>query len=236
MTGANGPHVRGGGPVLAGPIWAMMSAPMQDEQRLLDAWRAGDEAAGEALVERYYEALACFFRSKAGDDAADLIQRTFLIMLENHHRMREGTPFNCYLFGIARNVLYAHYRGRTRARELFHPETVSVADLGPTPTAMIAEAQEAELLLQALRRIPVEFQIILELYYWEKMSAQEVGEVLAVPEGTARTRIRRAKQLLATQLTKLARHPALLKSTVSDLDSWALRVREALKSPAAGGS
>lgn len=50
---------------------------MQDEQELLDAWRAGDEAAGEVLFERYYEGLDFFFGSKAGDEAKDLLQRSW---------------------------------------------------------------------------------------------------------------------------------------------------------------
>lgn len=204
-------------------------ARMREDRQLLEAWQQGDQAAGERLVELHYDALVTFFRTKAGNDAADLVQRTFLIMLEAHHRMREGTPFNCYLFGIARNVLYEHYRGSRRQRERFQPELSSALDLGPTPSALLAEEEETELLLQALRRIPVEFQIILELYYWEKMTAKELAEVLEVPEGTARTRLRRAKQLLEGQLAKLARSPQLRKSTLSDLESWARQLRAAAR-------
>lgn len=204
---------------------------MQDERLLLDAWRGGDGDAGETLFERYYEGLACFFQTKAGDDASDLIQRTFLIMLETHSRMREGTSFHCYLFGIARNVLYEHYRSKRRTRARFQPEKTSVADLGPSPSALIAEDQETHLLLQALRRIPIEFQILLELFYWEQMTGKEIADVLEVPEGTARTRLRRAKQLLVEQLSELSQSPGLLQSTMSDLDSWARRLRVALKPP-----
>ena len=202
---------------------------MPDDQQLLDAWRGGDEDAGETLFERYYEGLSRFFRSKAGDGAADLIQRTFLILLETHGRMREGTSFHCYLYGIARNVLYEHYRGKRRDGDRFQPDQTSVEDLGPTPTTLIAQAQETQLLLQALRKIPIECQMILELYYWEQMPAKEIADVLDVPEGTARTRIRRAKQLLESALAELAQSPQLLQSTVSDLDSWAKHLRAALK-------
>lgn len=202
---------------------------MPDDQLLLEAWRRGDEDAGEQLFESYYEGLARFFRSKAGDGASDLIQRTFLILLETRSRMRDGTSFHCYLYGIARNVLYEYYRGKRRDGERFQPDENSVEDLGPTPTTLMAQAQETRLLLQALRSIPLECQLILELYYWEQMTAKEIADVLEVPEGTARTRIRRAKQLLEAQLASLADTPQLLHSTVSDLDSWALHLRTALK-------
>jgi len=202
---------------------------LQTDQALLEAWQAGDEGAGERLVERHYEGLARFFQTTAGHDSLDLIQRTFLRMLEGHHRISEGTPYRCYLFGIAKYVLYEHYRKKRTTRERFQPQMVSVADLAPTPTGLIAQAQETELLLQALRRLPLEFQVILELYYWESMRAKELAVVLEIPEGTARTRIRRAKQLLKEQLTILARSPQLLQSTVSDLDGWAQQLQRSIK-------
>jgi RNA polymerase sigma factor (sigma-70 family) len=200
-----------------------------DDQQLLAAWREGDEDAGETLFERFYDGLSRFFRSKAGDSAPDLIQRTFLVLLETQGRMREGTTFQAYLFGVARNILLEHYRGKRRDGDRFDLAEHSVEDLGPTPTTLLAQAQETQLLLQALRKIPLESQMILELYFWENMTAKDIGDVLGIPEGTARTRIRRAKQLLEQQLEQLAASPALLQSTVSDLESWARHLRDDLK-------
>lgn len=204
-----------------------MPATVRDEHELLAAWQAGDEGAGEILFERYYEGLDCFFASKAGDDAKDLIQRTFLLLLENQTRVREGGKLQAYLYGIARNVLYQYYRGKRRHRGRFQPEEESVEDMVPTASTLIVQAQESRLLLQSLRRIPLESQIILELYFWEQMTAKEIGEVLEVPEGTARTRIRRAKQLLEQQMESLASTKDLLQSTLSDLDGWAKNLRAA---------
>ncbi|MCA9657298.1 MAG: sigma-70 family RNA polymerase sigma factor [Myxococcales bacterium] len=199
------------------------------DEDLLEAWRSGDEDAGVALFERHYDGVARFFKSKAWDASADLIQRTFLACLETRDRMRDGTSFRSYLFGIARNILFEHYRGKRRdGRRLDFAER-SLEDLGATPTTALARAQESQLLLQGLRRIPLEHQMILELYYWEEMTAGEIAGVLEVPEGTARTRIRRAKQLLEGELKALATTPQILQSTVSDLDSWASQLRNALK-------
>ena len=46
--------------------------------RGLEAWRAGDHAAGERLVAEHYDVVLRFFRTKAGEEADDLVQRTFL--------------------------------------------------------------------------------------------------------------------------------------------------------------
>ena len=86
-------------------------------------------------------------------------------------------------------------------------------------------------MLQALRQVPLEHQIVLELYYWEDMEASELAEVLEMPEGTVRSRIRRAKQLIEEQLAKLAESDALLESTMSNLDSWARSLRAKVLGP-----
>ena len=100
----------------------------------------------------------------------------------------------------------------------------SVFDLGLSPTTLIAQRKEQLLVLQALRRVPLDHQVVLELYYWEAMTAKELAEVLEIPEGTVRGRIRRAKQLLEEQLAQLAETDDL-ESTMSNLDSWARSLR-----------
>ncbi|MBZ5715940.1 RNA polymerase sigma factor [Nannocystis pusilla] len=197
-----------------------------DEQSLLAAWRAGDVQAGQALFRRHYGGLSRFFRSKAGDAAHELTQATFLACVEGRAAIRATSSFRAYLYGVARNILYDHYRGKSRARELLEFGEVSCEDLSPGLAGVHAREQELELLLRAMRRIPVNAQILLELYYWERMTAREIGEVLGVPEGTVRTRIRDAKQHVEAQIARLARSPELAESTVMGFDTWAERLRQ----------
>ena len=93
---------------------------------------------------------------------------------------------------------------------------------------IVAKHREQRLLLQALRRIPIDLQVVLELYYWERLPANQVAEVVGVPEGTARTRIRRAKQLLEQEMAKIAANPEDLSSTLVNLEEWAADLREHL--------
>ncbi len=100
-----------------------------------------------------------------------------------------------------------------------------MSDLGPLPTAILARRDEERALLAALRRIPLEHQEILELYFWETMKAREIATILSMPEGTIRTRIRRAKQLLEDAMQAIGTSREIIESTISGLDRWAAEVR-----------
>jgi DNA-directed RNA polymerase specialized sigma24 family protein len=90
---------------------------------------------------------------------------------------------------------------------------------------VLAVHQEQRLLLEALRRIPLDYQLVLELYYWEDMAAPELAQVLGLPEGTVRSRLRRAKEALSEKMTSLVHEPELLKTTMSSLDKWVRSLR-----------
>ena len=78
--------------------------------------------------------------------------------------------------------------------------STSVHDLSPSPSRVVAERLEEQRLLEALRAIPLDLQMVLELHYWEGLSAPAIGEALELPVGTVKTRLRRGKQLLREQL------------------------------------
>ncbi|MBL9100088.1 MAG: sigma-70 family RNA polymerase sigma factor [Myxococcales bacterium] len=197
---------------------------MQTDFELLDAWRAGDRSAGNALFERYFDAICRFFANKVHHGIDDLIQKTFLGCVEGRDRFQKQASFRTYLFAVAHNVLRAHFR-QTRPGVDFDPSEVAADDFTPSPSTMFALQQEQRLLLEALRRIPLDHQLVLELYYWEDMAAPELAAVLGVPEGTVRSRLRRAKEALAEKMASLARSPELLKTTLSDLEKWVRSLR-----------
>ncbi len=192
---------------------------------LLAAWRGGDPRAGETLFDRHFESIRRFYCNKASESIEDLVQQTFVACLESRDRFRGQSSFRTYLFAIAHNILYKHFRKKKRTGSRIDFGVTSVHDLGLSPTRQLADREEEQLLLSALRRIPMELQAVLELYYWEKLTAAEIGEIVDVPEGTVRTRIRRAKQLVEQQLEQVAASPQQFNSTITNLEKWAEALR-----------
>lgn len=181
-----------------------------DDNQLLERWRGNDKQAGDALVSRHFQSVHRFFRNKVSRDVDDLVQQTFLACVEGRERFQQTASFRTYLFAIARFQLYAYYqRGRDRASLDFG--TTSVRDLSPSPTGQLACQQDRRLLLEALRCIPVDMQIALELAYWEELSGPEIALVLSIPESTVYSRIRRARERLREALLELGCAPASVR-------------------------
>ncbi|MEM6991135.1 MAG: sigma-70 family RNA polymerase sigma factor [Myxococcota bacterium] len=196
-----------------------------DDAALLQRWRDGDERAGSRLLERHVVRVSRFFRSKVAAAAEDLIQQTFLACVEGRHRVRDGTSFSAYLFGAARNVLRAHLRAIDADRKNLDFESQSIADLAPGAHTNLARRRDQRAVLEALRRIPLDLQIALEVVYWEGLSGAELAEVLEVPHPTARSRLRRAKELFEGEYDALQRE-ARLDTTGRGLTDWAAAIRD----------
>ncbi len=188
---------------------------MPTDDELLDAWRSGDAVAGEALFRRHFEGACRFFYNKVDQGVEDLIQQTFLACVESKDRYRGEASFFTFLIGVAKNVLRLHYRRKRRdARVDFG--TMSVHDLAPSPSLVVARQIDQRRVLQGLRTIPLDLQIVLELHYWEEMSATTIAAALEIPAGTAKTRLRRGKQLLREHLERTTEAAATIDEQTLD--------------------
>jgi RNA polymerase sigma-70 factor, ECF subfamily len=197
---------------------------------LLERWRAGDTASGEALFERYYDMVERFFLNKVASGVQDLVQETFIRCVESRDQIRDDDRFRVYMFGVAYHVLSAHLRERYRGNRAVDLSEVSVCDLAPGPGSVVAQRREHRLLIEALRNIPVDDQVLLELHYWEQLTTHQMAEVLGIPVGTARGRLQRARTKLEEVMQRLAESPQDLTSTLARLDDWAAECRERLDS------
>lgn len=192
-----------------------------DDFELLEAWSRGDASAGDRLFRRHALSVLRFFRSKVPDVAEDLTQRTLLACVEATERFRKAASFRAYLFGIARNQLLMHLRRASALKDRFELMTHSVVDTGNGAPVLVARREEQRIVLDALRRIPVDFQIALELFYWEEMPIAEIAQVLGVAPGTVKSRLSRAREMMRDQLAALTDSRQLLESTAGELDKWA---------------
>ncbi len=172
----------------------------QSDLELLERWQASDPLAGEMLFDRHFDTVNRFLRNKVPDDAVDdLVQATFLGCLEARERLRPDTDVRVFLLVVARRRLYSYYRSQQRL-ERFDPAVSSIRDVRSSPSRVVARGQEEVALHGALDQIPIEDRLVIELRYFEELKLRDVAEVLQCPVGTAKTRLRAAKERLRAAL------------------------------------
>lgn len=198
-----------------------VSVRMSDDAVLFDAWRKGDREAGETLIARHLESLERFFASKVQDHAGDLVQQTFLVCAEAKTTFRGEGSFRAFLFGIARNVLHEHIRGRVRdAAGAIDFNQSSIMDLAPGVATITHKRAEHRVLLAALRQLPIDLHLMVELYYAEEMGIDELATQFAIPPGTVKSRLHRARGMLADIIPRIGANPAEAEGARAIVESW----------------
>jgi len=169
---------------------------------LLERWRAGDQQAGQELFARHLADIYRFFEHKVGGDADELVQGTFLACIHARDRFRAQSTFRTYLFAIARHELYAYYR-RQPKHEHVDFEATSIEQLASSLGSRLDRARRVDHLRAALRQLPAEQQLLLELHYWHDLDAAGLAEVFETTSGNMRVRLLRARRALREVMEKV---------------------------------
>ncbi len=219
------------GPLGAGVILDPRATDAVDEDNeLLEAWRAGDRQAGSRLIGARSREITWFFRNKVfdEDDVPDLVSQTFLRCVSARDRFEGKTSFRRFMYAIAGNVLREYLRAKAkRAREQVDFTAVCIRELQPRSLSSLhSEKRQVQALLEALREVSVDDQVVLELKYFEGMSARQLGDVLGIPEGTVRGRLARGLDRLRARVqTQLEEHGGSGSITLDDIESWGRELR-----------
>jgi RNA polymerase sigma-70 factor (ECF subfamily) len=220
--------------LLAARAFAMMGRVLQGDAELMEAWRRGDEAAGEALLRRHRDAVDRFFRVRVPDAADDLVQATMLACVEGRDRVRGHDGFRAYLFGIARRKLLMYLRDRSRHDRAMRFREAQGPDTALTPSGVVTMCEEQRLLLVALQRLPVDLQIAVQLFYWEGLKNREIADVLEIPMSTVGNRIARARELVRDALFALPVPSGPRGRVVEEFERWARSLVPAREAEALG--
>lgn len=136
------------------------------------------------------------------DQAEDLVQETFVAALRSFHRFEKGTNCRAWLIKIMYHTLSKRRRGEGRLRIVSDNEeqiAETVAFEPPTPQS-ITEKE----VLEALKRLPQQFQEVVILSDVEDMTYKEIAEALSIPTGTVMSRLHRGRSSLRAELAAYA--------------------------------
>ena len=158
---------------------------------------AGQADAWSELIDRYGRRIYNIAFQFAGNtaEAEDLTQEIFLKLYRNLGRYRGDVPLAGWTLRLSRNLCVDHYRRtRTERRTVVVSEQLLKVQAGGMDTSARAERRERlRMVYQTLEEMPEAFAEILMLRDLQGLSYAEICAFLDLPEGTMKSRLRRAR-------------------------------------------
>lgn len=165
-----------------------------------------NEEALAALVDQYATTLyrVAFSVLRNSADAEDAVQESFLRVLRHRDSLDEVRDQRVWLIRIVWNIVLDRKR-RAKTR----PETDDVAELarvlpatGLSAEERAAAAQHHAQILELVDRLPAKERQVLVLSAFEELNSVEIAEVLGISESSVRSRLFRARNLMADLLQR----------------------------------
>jgi RNA polymerase sigma-70 factor (ECF subfamily) len=191
----------------------MPGSPTDEE--LLSAALAGDERAFAELYRRWQGPMFRFARQMCGADggAEDVVQEVFVALIENGQQFDPARgPLAAYLYGVARHQARRRLRtdgryaplddARVEAEVEVEAEDgiAAVVDLNMDVGAVLDRRLSIDLVHRLVTTLPVLYREALILCDLHELGYAEAAAALGCPVGTVRSRLHRARALLADKV------------------------------------
>lgn len=153
---------------------------------LVQKAKKGDRQALDALVRKYYSPIYYYVlcHMKRRDVAEDITQEIFMKMVKALPGFLPIARFSTFLYRIAHNTMID---GMKRTSDFQQWDAADV----PDHSDPIRHAEDKMFVDAMLEKLPEEQRVCITLYYLHGFKYREIAELLAVPEATVKTRVRR---------------------------------------------
>ena len=167
---------------------------IDNDAKVVEAIRAGDQRAFGMLMDRYEKKLynAAYRVVNDPEDAADATQNAFVKAYQNLDRFDTSRRFFSWIYRILLNESLNIVNHRRRFDEL--PDDVTVTDKNPEQT--YSDTETGRLLQSALMDLTDEHRVVVVLRHYQGMSYRDMSEVIRVPEKTVKSRLFSARRQL----------------------------------------
>ncbi|MBM3169981.1 MAG: sigma-70 family RNA polymerase sigma factor [Bacteroidetes bacterium] len=185
---------------------------MTDMELIQRAVKLNDQTAFSELMKRYREPIRVFLIRLVQnlDDAEDLTNLSFEKAFRNLPNYRPDFTFSTWLFTIAKNTAIDFGRKRTLPTQplqpkLEHPDRIRefpIPDQDLNPEQNLIRDQKHAEIRALVADLKPDFKIVVELFYFEGLSIEEIAEKTKRPTGTVKANLSRARVALQQKLTR----------------------------------
>lgn len=153
------------------------------------------------LVEQYGNDVlrTAFVMLKSRELAEDAYQETFLRLCRYYDSYRKECSEKTWITGIAINVCRDFLRSAWKKRVTVTDDFS--AQVSESDTEEIVEKKdEKEELVRSIMKLPDKYREMIHLYYYQELDVKEISRILKIPGGTVKSRLFKARSLLADML------------------------------------
>ncbi|MEW5701757.1 MAG: sigma-70 family RNA polymerase sigma factor [Candidatus Zixiibacteriota bacterium] len=185
----------------------------ESDERLIRDALAGDQSAYRELLARHRQSIyhVIFKIVRNPDEAADLVQETFMKAFGSLASYRFEYRFSTWLYKIAANSAIDHLRKkRIEALSLDKPVpthdgevALEIPDWSHSPEEDLFRKRRAVTIGEAIEALPSKYREVIILRHQQDRSYEEIAVQLNIPVGTVKARIFRARELLKKKLKGL---------------------------------
>src|SRR5664279_1476063 len=184
-----------------------------DENDLINRIRKNPESFSE-LFKLYYRPIFGYVLRRTGnfDDTADIAAETFLKAFQHIHKFRyTGIAVKVWLYRIATNEINMYFRHRQKHDSLFERFNEEDKIIFDSYMSDDRKEIEAELhrheqflsILRELKKLPVKYQEVISLRYFEGKENKEIIEILDINEGTLKSLLSRGLEKLRKKCNQI---------------------------------
>jgi RNA polymerase sigma-70 factor (ECF subfamily) len=180
------------------------------EARLVAQALAGSQSAFEQILRRYQRPILSFLARMTGDTALaeDLAQETFVKAFRKLAAFDPSRRLSSWLFRIAHNTAVDALRKAKLPAATLDSGEFAADPPAPATADPVERRALGQALQSALARLRPEYRTAVVLRYEDGLSFEEIGQVLGVPEVTARSHVHRARKELVRVMTAAGWTPA----------------------------
>ena len=167
------------------------------EQNLVQAASKGDADSFSRLCERYYVSIVAIAYSHLADRglAEDTAQEAFFVAFRDISKLKNASHFGRWLAKISRNIASDMAKARKRNKHIPIEDCDSVSNDKN-------EQDSIEVVRSTISKLPVKLREVIYLRYYDKMSYQQISNILGISQEAVNGRLRRAKKLIAKKLLR----------------------------------
>lgn len=171
---------------------------------IIDRCRLGDLKCFEELYKLYYKKAygTAYIISGQKNTAEDIVQEVFLICYKSIKQIRNAQTFNTWFYRIVVRVSSRIIRKQKNSNLESFSSDFDYHDLSDDDTYNQIELVSNRLLIrQKIQTLRLPLKTVLILYYYNDMSVKEIAKVLDCFEGTVKSRLFKAREILKKELS-----------------------------------